>query len=521
MKKKKLGVDIKPTSKQLSIGQKRSYINNRKNYPYVVDESQEYGHAVASEREYNLIKVFRFLNRKYEYEHQVFILNNDEVVIPKLFDLKRKIFYLFKDEKSTKALQIKMVKLQQEQNIKIHFINRKKYIRILSFFYKKIKFNLTECFSFNEQTIIKHILSTNRKCLICGNELNINEKKYCSKKCWYESKKKVTTSICLNCNNEFSLSVVEKNKNYKLFCSETCQQEYEEKMNNGLVSNKYHTMPYQEFECKQCNKKFKTFARNAKYCSVNCENKAKKERNKKEYVCMECGNRFISHQRNPKFCSTSCSSKYNARVTGFGTINRPKNPVWNKGLDKSDSRIQKGVIKQKKTFAKHMSEGKIKMYFQGKHLTKAHKLHCSIAQSKALRNGKRTFGNTRMHGLDIKMLGYKVRSHWELNFALMLEYVNKEYKYEPTTFTLSDGRTYTPDFYTTKNNTYYEIKGFWFKGSKEKFELFKCEFPNVKIKLIEKKQYVRLLNFFVGKIDKLYLTDYQRNRINNGKKIRQ
>src|SRR5574344_512862 len=157
--KKQFGIDIRPTSEQLSIASRKKYINNRVNFPYNKDDS-ELGHKVSNEKEYNFAKILQYLSRKYEYESQYFQLKDGTIVIPKFYDVQRNLFYFFISDDSTKSIERKLFQLKNEQNIRIHFMNRKKYIRILSFFSNKIKFSLNDAFSFNEMTIIKHIVAT-------------------------------------------------------------------------------------------------------------------------------------------------------------------------------------------------------------------------------------------------------------------------------------------------------------------------------------------------------------------------
>jgi hypothetical protein len=84
-------------------------------------------------------------------------------------------------------------------------------------------------------------------------------------------------------------------------------------------------------------------------------------------------------------------------------------------------------------------------------------------------------------------LGHYVRSNWEANFARILKLQGKQYKYEPLTFTLSSGKTYTPDFLV--GETFYEVKGYWTELAKNKFESFLKDYPNVKVKIIEGPEY--------------------------------
>lgn len=48
----KFGIDIRPTSKQLSQGQKNRYIENRQDFPYK-NNGTEIGHTIKNEREFN------------------------------------------------------------------------------------------------------------------------------------------------------------------------------------------------------------------------------------------------------------------------------------------------------------------------------------------------------------------------------------------------------------------------------------------------------------------------------------
>lgn len=85
------------------------------------------------------------------------------------------------------------------------------------------------------------------------------------------------------------------------------------------------------------------------------------------------------------------------------------------------------------------------------------------------------------------------RSSWESNFARFLNYKNIKWEYEPKHFKLYDGRTYTPDFLLIKENKYIEIKGYWRDDAREKFDLFKEQYPEVVIELIETKKYKQII----------------------------
>lgn len=80
---------------------------------------------------------------------------------------------------------------------------------------------------------------------------------------------------------------------------------------------------------------------------------------------------------------------------------------------------------------------------------------------------------------------FNFRSKWEEKFAKYLDYCNISWSYETITYELSDGSTYTPDFFT--EHCIFEVKGFPYKRSMEKFELFKKDYPELDIVLVNKK----------------------------------
>lgn len=85
------------------------------------------------------------------------------------------------------------------------------------------------------------------------------------------------------------------------------------------------------------------------------------------------------------------------------------------------------------------------------------------------------------------------RSSWEANYARYLNFKGINWKYEPIHFKLKNGTTYTPDFLLIDYNEYVEIKGYWRDDAKEKFIMFKEQYPEVKIKLVEENEYKNIL----------------------------
>ena len=92
--------------------------------------------------------------------------------------------------------------------------------------------------------------------------------------------------------------------------------------------------------------------------------------------------------------------------------------------------------------------------------------------------------------IDINGRTFKFRSSWEAIFAKYLDSHNIHWNYEVKAFVLSDGGTYTPDFFT--DDCIYEVKGHFYKRSKEKFECFKKDY-NLKIVLVDRNYFLENL----------------------------
>lgn len=80
------------------------------------------------------------------------------------------------------------------------------------------------------------------------------------------------------------------------------------------------------------------------------------------------------------------------------------------------------------------------------------------------------------------------RSSYELTYAQYLDRRRIKWCYEYKKFVLSNGRIYIPDFYLPDSNEWKEVKGKWFKKSKVKFELFKQDYPNENIEVIDSQR---------------------------------
>lgn len=264
----------------------------------------------------------------------------------------------------------------------------------------------------------------------------------------YRSKQNSKIKKCKQCNEGFEILSGE----IKDFCTTNCEEEY------------CKTHKFEIKICKHCNKEFKVFnagSKNKKYCSLECKREFNKNKNTKTLICEYCGKKFNTIH-NSRFCSTSCSSKHFAPITGFGSKIRPKE-VWNKDLKNCFNEETRQKISDKITL--------------------------SIVE------GRKNKDNWAGAGYRDD-LGHYLRSKWEANFARIILHNGLTYEFEKKRFKLSNGTHYIPDFYIVEDDQYYEIKGYFHEDAKQKMELFKKEYPNIKLTLIKHEEYNKLTKLY-------------------------
>ena len=281
-------------------------------------------------------------------------------------------------------------------------------------------------------------------------------KKFCSKHCFYLSRQKTVQMECLNCGKEYTER--KNNKLYSQFCCDECEQDYYNKIESGEIKLFSHQG---KRTCVNCGKKYYDIRNmSVEFCSIFCKQDFCHKSVLKTVVCKECGKEFDTYN-NSEFCSASCSSAYNKNYLYGSQSSKGKIP-WNKGLTKETCKtIAKNCEKQSAIMCDGIASGRINVTVQ-------------------------TFSGY------VHEFGHYIRSGWEYNFAKVMQHLNREYKYEAYTFKLSNGKTYVPDFYDVKRKIFYEIKGQMRKDAKEKIELFKKDYPNIKLHVIDRPKYIKI-----------------------------
>lgn len=84
-------------------------------------------------------------------------------------------------------------------------------------------------------------------------------------------------------------------------------------------------------------------------------------------------------------------------------------------------------------------------------------------------------------------------SRWEANMARLFNYLDIKWLHQPKTFDLVS-QNYTPDFYLPDREEYIEVKNFLWKYSKIRDEKFRKLYPDIRLVLLLKKDYLNLEN---------------------------
>ena len=91
-----------------------------------------------------------------------------------------------------------------------------------------------------------------------------------------------------------------------------------------------------------------------------------------------------------------------------------------------------------------------------------------------------------------------LRSLLERHFIEYLDFNNVKWRYEPKYFKLSNGTRYLPDFYILNKETnewsWIEVKGRFTKKFNQKFALFKKDYPNENIDILNASQVMKMWN---------------------------
>jgi hypothetical protein len=129
-----------------------------------------------------------------------------------------------------------------------------------------------------------------------------------------------------------------------------------------------------------------------------------------------------------------------------------------------------------------------------------YKMNLTIEQHQKRSNDKKGRNNPMYkyprHGEYFSNYGFRedlehvCRSSWEANICRILKEIKIPYEYEPKTFILSNGQSYTPDILVHDVKDYFvEIKGFLSDNNKEKIGRFVKEYSEIPLQIISSSEY--------------------------------
>jgi hypothetical protein len=215
------------------------------------------------------------------------------------------------------------------------------------------------------------------------------------------------------------------------------------------------------------------------------------KRDKRVCARKECGKEFEVIHSDPKiYCSQSCSAMANNAKRGPMPVEQ-KIKIGKALKGRKNLYAGKIIVPRVKLIC---ANPKCKKFFLVERWMK--RKYCSNQCAMTITGGKPTSPRASRGKAGIrKDISGKIYfySRWEANFARLLNYLKIKWEYEPKTFDLGS-QNYTPDFYLPKFDTYVEIKNFMWKYSKIRDEKFRKLYPNIKLQLILKEDYLKLEN---------------------------
>jgi hypothetical protein len=166
---------------------------------------------------------------------------------------------------------------------------------------------------------------------------------------------------------------------------------------------------------------------------------------------------------------------------------RQPKPSYRKGLTKETS---EEIRKTSEKISSTMKEKVKKGTYVPIPWTEERRNALSVSQSLSNRGGKCKW---------FEYKGYKIQGTWELNVVKKLDELNikwhkprinsEVWRYDIQGKT----KSYTPDLYLEGSNLYLEIKGYWWGNDREKMNAVIQQHPDKKIVIIEKKEYIKIL----------------------------
>lgn len=219
-----------------------------------------------------------------------------------------------------------------------------------------------------------------------------------------------------------------------------------------------------------------------------------KRREKRICKRKDCGNIFEATPSDPKiYCSHRCS----AIIANTGRVQSEKTRLKITRASLGRKSPFKGIIKVPRPERVCLNPKCGKIFIAVEWAGRKRKF-CSVKCSMAVIGGKATSPKAARGKAGIrKDISDTIYfySRWEANFARLMDYLKIEWQYQPIVFDLKT-QNYTPDFYLPSISIYIEVKNFLWKYSRIRDNKFRKLYPNIKLQLLLKEDYLKLQNTY-------------------------
>lgn len=274
--------------------------------------------SINSQADKNIITILQYLKLDCFYEHKMIELVNDddddsnkkEIIVSKIF-VPLDGFYYFCKFDYNPNLQYKIVHYLPD-TLQYKIISKREYNTLMQ------RFN----FLFNEVKTEEKVFTKEVYCERCGKQIDPKKispsytPRFCSRQCRTKSlaKENQTINKCFNCGKDIVVKNI-REKMYQQFCSDSCALEYKDKLEKKLIpvpvsAGRKLKLSFHEQTCKNCHKTFYYVSNHEhKYCSEKCRLEYVSENVVYHKTCPQCEKDFDTDNAKQKYCSVDCAQK--------------------------------------------------------------------------------------------------------------------------------------------------------------------------------------------------------------------
>jgi hypothetical protein len=245
----------------------------------------------------------------------------------------------------------------------------------------------------------------------------------------------------------------------------------------------------------ESEKQISEFRGNRKKCR-KCENKVKKP--KYEFRCSSCKCIYYATKQNEKkkkftsMCS-SCSISFCWSEDEYRKVHTCS---LKEAHNKEEAKAKHSAASKRRFESKEYKEEAIRRLSTKESRFKAIKsIKENWADSKKSRIMLASMFRTRNQNISCSKGEIQVKSGYEKRLIIFLDKEKLSWEYEPQSFHLRNmNKVYIPDFYIKELDLWIEVKGYWYKDAKEKWNNFLLEYPHLKKCLILKHELEKIEN---------------------------